>query len=94
MLIHMNIVDVIMLGTSLKPPARFKAVWPVSKPSGRLRSRRSDNLRFQSRLAGRLRNGPRTVYARTVAPSNLERPSFRALTCVKKLGRFASYGEV
>ena len=57
---------------------------------------------FQSRLAGWLRNGPRTVRVCIRANRSAvelrrcvqqERPSFRALPCVKKLGRFTSYGK-
>ena len=67
--VHYRHVYVYMLGTILKPPARFKAVRTVLKPSGLFQSRPDGfeavgaiNLRFQSRLAGRLRNGPHTVH--------------------------------
>ena len=73
-----------MLGTILKPPARFKAVRTVLKPSGRPASQRA---------AHNTRAYTREPWLRLISKLQ-ERPSFSALTCVKKLGRFASYGEV
>ena len=75
-------VHVYMLGTILKPPARFKAVRTVLKPSGPFQSRPDGFEAVGAKICGFKAVWPAgfttgraqytCVYARTVAPSNFE----------------------
>ena len=80
---HLHVhVHVYMLGTILKPPARFKAVRTVLKPSGPFQSRPDGFEAVGAKICGFKAVWPAgfatghaqyaCVYARTVAPSNFE----------------------